>query len=90
MDFIIPNDGVASRSDLHPGQCVAMDVVVFQNTAAICKEIHAPLESPVDLVVLKSRVAFTSYPYACVRVGENFVLDKLTSALSHGHRISNQ
>jgi len=83
VDLIIPNDRVASRSDLHPGQCVAMDIVVFQNTTPVCKEIHAPLESPIDLVVLESRIAFTGYPYACVRVGENFVLDKLTTPLKH-------
>ena len=29
MNFVIPNDRVTPRSNLHTGQCVAMDFVVL-------------------------------------------------------------
>lgn len=29
VDLVISNDRVAPRSDLHPSQCIAMDVVVL-------------------------------------------------------------
>ncbi len=82
VDFIVPNDRVAPRSDLYTRKRVSMDIVILQNTTPICKEVHTPLKSPVNLVILKSGIAFASDPHASVGIGEYLVLDKLTSSLN--------
>ena len=87
MDLVIPNDRVAPRSDLHSCQCVAMDVVLLQDTTPIGKEVHAPLHPSIDIVILEGGVTFTCDPYTCVRVSEDLILDELTTPLDHEEKI---
>ena len=51
MNPIVPNDGVAPCTNLHPSKCVAMNIVILQNTTPTSKEVHAPLKAGEDLVV---------------------------------------
>ncbi len=81
VNFIVPNDRVAPRAYLHPCQRVPMDIVLLKHTTPICKEVHAPLQSPVNLVVLEGRVALPCDPDTCVCVGVDLVFDKLTTTL---------
>ena len=90
VNFIFSNDRIAPRSDLHPGQRVAMDIIVLQDTTPICKEVHASLKSSVDLIVLERGVAFARDPYSSIRVGKDLVLDKLTSALTDITKIGHE
>ena len=81
MNLVIPNDGVAPRPYLDPGERVAMDIVVLQDAPPTSEEVHAPLETAKDLVVTESGVALACYPDSSIRVGKYLVLDKLTTPL---------
>ena len=43
VNLVIPNDRVTPRSDLHAGQCVAVDFVVLQDAPPTSEEVHTPL-----------------------------------------------
>ena len=43
--LIVPNDRVTPCANLHPCKCVAMDIVVLQNTTPTAKEVHSSLEA---------------------------------------------
>ena len=81
MDLVVSDDGVATRSDLYPGQRVAVDVVVLQNTTSASKEVHAPLEATEDLVVSQCRIALAGDPNSGIGVGKDLVFDELTTPL---------
>lgn len=83
--LIVPNYRVTPSPDLDPCQGVAMDIIVFQNTTPTGKEVHAPLQSPVDVVVLESGVTLASDPDTGVGVGINLILNELPSALQVLH-----
>ena len=85
VDFIVPNYRVTPGTDLYPCECVAMDIVVLQYATPTSKEVHAPLHSAVDLVVLEGGVAFTRDPDTSVGVGVYLVVYKLSSTLEREH-----
>ena len=81
MNLVVSNDRVASRPNLDPCECVAMDIVVLQDTSTPSEEIHAPLQPPKDLVIAEGRVTLTSDPHSGIGVGEDLVLNELTPPL---------
>ena len=81
VNLVAPNDRVTPSSDLNPGQRVAIDFVVLQNTTSTSKEVHASLLSTVDFVVLQRWVALSGDPHTSVRVGIDLVLYELSSTL---------
>ncbi len=78
---VVSDDRVTPRPNLHPSQRVAMDIVVFQDTTPTSKEVHAPLKTSKYLVVKQGGVTLAGDPHSSVSVGENLVLNELSSAL---------
>jgi len=50
MDFVVSNDGIAPSSDLNSCQCVAVDVIILNQTATFSKYVYTTLMSIVDLI----------------------------------------
>jgi len=50
MDLVVSDNGIASSSHLNPRQCVAIDVIILNQTATFAKYVYATLMSVVDLV----------------------------------------
>ena len=43
MNLVVSNDRVAPCPNLDPRECVAMDIVVLEDTSTPSEKIHAPL-----------------------------------------------
>jgi len=50
VDFVVSDDGVTPGSHLNSCQCIAVDVIVLDQTATFSKYVYATLMSIVDLV----------------------------------------
>lgn len=48
MDFVVPDDGAAIGSDLDACQCIAIDVIHFNEAPPIAEYVHASLVAVVD------------------------------------------
>lgn len=65
MDFVMSHYWIASGANLDAGQCIPIDIIVFDQTSALAKNIHATLVTVVDLVFPYSWIAIRCYPNAC-------------------------
>ena len=50
VDLIVSHYRVAVGADLYPRECVAVDVVVLYETAALAKDVHSTLVAIVNLI----------------------------------------
>jgi len=58
VDFVVSDDGVAASPHLNSCQCIAVDVIVLNQTAAFSKYVYAALMSVIDLVFPAQQNAF--------------------------------
>lgn len=63
MNFVVTHYRIAGRAYLDAGQCVPIDVVVFDEATAFAENIHAALVSVVDFIFAYSWIAVRCYPH---------------------------
>jgi len=50
MDFVMPNNGIASRADLYTSKCITIDVIILYQPSTISKYVDATLMTVVYLI----------------------------------------
>lgn len=81
VDLIVPNDRITISPDLYAGQSVAVDVVVFDKTAALAENVDAALVPVVYFIPSNGGVAVGGYPNAGEIVRMDFVVDELAETV---------
>ena len=66
MDFVVSDDGIAPSSHLNSRQCIAVDVVILDQTATFSKYVYATLMSIVNLIFPTPKTSVKCLEYLAV------------------------
>jgi hypothetical protein len=68
VNFVMPDNWIATRSNLYTSQSIPIDIIVFNQTAAISKNVDTTLMTIVDLIFPAKQSIFVSdYPQHNIR-----------------------